>query len=168
MKNLSLPLTLVALFALSACGSNLKSEKRPSPVTAQAQTNEWGASLEEGCKSRNGQFFRKEKLCIHTALAKDLAGGASGKSEELTSLEITAVNPGQAVLATGTATEESVQIALDGQVISAIPSSGNKPVTLGKGGKLEFQLKPGGYFDEVKVYVYSCVDESFREVRCPY
>ena len=168
MKKLALPLGFLSLLFISACGSNLKSEKHAVNGTASALTNEWGASLEDGCKSRNGQFSRTEKLCVYTSLTKELAGGAYGKSEELTSLEIGTVNPGQAILATGTATEQSVQISVDGAVVSAIPTAKNVPVTLGKGGKLEFQLKPGGYFDEVKVFVYTCVDESFREVRCPY
>jgi hypothetical protein len=169
MKKIILPFSLFALTLLSACGSNLKTAKQVQGLKSEAVlSSDWGATLEDGCKSRNGQFLATQKLCIYTSLTKALAGGASGTSEELTSLEIGPVNPGMAILAAGMATDESVTIAIDGLPISAVPSKGNRAITIGKGGKLEFQLKPGGYFEGVKVYVYTCVDESLRDVRCPY
>lgn len=168
MKNQSLFITLLAVLISSACGSNLKTGKHPQSYTAQVEVNEWGATLEEGCRSRNGRFFKQEELCVYTSLSKDLAGGKYGKSEEVTALEIGNISTGQAVLATGLSTKKSVQVSLDGQIISAVPSPEAKPITVGKNGKLEFQLQPGGDFDEVKVTIISCVDKSLREVRCPY
>ncbi|RZA05692.1 MAG: hypothetical protein EOP11_12225 [Proteobacteria bacterium] len=140
MKKIILPITLLALSFLTACGSNLKTAKQAQGLKSESVlTSDWGANLEDGCKSRNGQFLATQKLCIYTSLTKDLAGGASGTSEELTSLEIGPVNPGMAVLAAGTATDDSVTIAIDGVPLSTVPSKGNKAITIGKGGKLEFQ-----------------------------
>jgi hypothetical protein len=166
-------LILLSAFALlPACGElkSLKSEKQTPPAemvrTSQAQT--WGGDLAAGCKSRQGQMSADGSLCTISGLSKALAGGKLGTSEEMTSIEIGDVPAGAAILITGRASNNSVEVTLDDAPVSAVPSPNNQPIVMERAGKLAFKLMPGGTFREVRAYTYLCVDRTFETVRCKF
>lgn len=157
---------LAIAFLLTACGE-LRSDKVPVDkdwvALSAAYQRLSPESFAQECADQVGSLIANNTICTFITHTEVLSEGQA-TSDVATDLFIAELSPGAAVQAVGKVDGESVEITLNGQRITTIPSAG--PVTTPDGGTLQFRLRPGT-FSGVKVYVYSCIDQTLQPIRCP-
>jgi hypothetical protein len=180
MKKL-IPL-LLATIALSACGNNtdLKSEKKTVDFAAIIAQNTAKEVEEQGtiegnlspqefsaaCQKKGGIIEQNGTICLYEIKSSAIANGQAVTSETIADLPIATIADGNAILAVGSAKDRSVEIVLNGNPISTVPSPSNRLITT-DGGELAFRLRPGA-FSGVKIFVYGCLNQAMLETRCPF
>lgn len=177
-----IPLLLVTI-ALPACGNktDLRSEKKTvdfaaaiAESTGKQSTQEQGTiepnlspqEFNAACQKKGGIIEQNGTICLYEIKSSDIANGQPVTSETIADMPIATIASGNAILALGNVKDRSVEIVLNGNPISTVPSPSNRLITT-DGGELAFRLRPGS-FSGVKVFVYGCLSQSMQETRCPF
>jgi hypothetical protein len=164
MKKL-IPLLLVAI-TFAACGK-FQSERKTSEldtlqvkVTSRLNATEFAAH----CANKPG-ILHNGTTCVYESYRSLMLDKPSVAMTETMDYPLVDIKSGAAVYITGSvAPQNTVEVTMNGAVITGVPSS--RPITT-NGGKLGFRFRPGQIYG-VKLYVYSCYDNALNEVRCPY
>jgi hypothetical protein len=159
-----IPAFTLALLSLSACGS-LKSERKPLDQSRWALTTATSLSPQEfqsTCLAKPGMMLANNTICRFEAYRNVLAEG-SGQISESADYALTTIPAGAAVETVGNAYNGSVEVIVNGGKIAGVPTT---TAVISNGGTLSYRVKPGQIYG-VKVFVYSCVNQSQQAVRCP-
>lgn len=161
-----IPLFLVAI-TLSACGKiDFKSEKKNSQfatVTGQSLSPQ---DFYTACQNKGGIVDNNGSTCLYEIKYAALANGGYATSDTTADMPVANIASGTAVKAVGTVNGNSVELVLNGNPISSVPTPANRLITT-NGGDLAFRLRPGSFMG-VKVFVYGCLNQAMQQVRCPY
>jgi hypothetical protein len=161
-----IPLLLVTI-ALSACGKlEIKSQKRSSDFLMVTGQNLSPQDFYTACLNKGGILDQNSTICLYEIKYSALANGGYATSDTTTDLPVANIASGTAVKAVGTVNGNSVELVLNGNPISAVPTPANRLITT-NGGDLSFRLRPGSFMG-VKAFVYGCLNQSMQPVRCPY
>lgn len=157
------PALMIALVALSSCGSLKPSERKPFDLsrwalttTGQPLSAEAFASL---CLAKPGMMLNNSTICRFEAYRNVLSEG-SGEITEAADLPLTDIPSGTAVEARGSG---NVEILLNSNRLVSVPTTS---AAITNGGALGYRVRPGQIYG-VKVFVYACVNQSQQAVRCP-
>lgn len=161
-----IPLLLVTI-SLSACGKmELKSEKKNSQFLTLSSQNLSPQELYTACLNKGGILEQNGTICLSEVKQSALANGGYATSNATADMPLGNIASGTALRAVGTVNGNSVEIVVNGNPISAVPTAANRLITT-NGGELAFRLRPGS-FSGVKVFVYECLNQAMKPVRCPY
>lgn len=167
MKNTkTLPILVLATLLLASCGK-LTSERKPF------DKSRWGLTLSgqplsqeafaATCLAKPGMLIGNNTICRFEAYRNVLSEGSAAINESADQ-PLTDIPSGSAVETIGYASNNAVQILLNSNYLTGVPTS---TAVVTNGGRLGYRLRPG-QISGVKVFVYSCVNQSQQAVRCPH